>query len=93
MKIDFKKIMEIYGTNSIYQIKDNIEDLEQNMNYLIKLGFKDVYDILELYPYMFLMSEDIFKEKINSLIERLGIDYLSILAENTNLWGDVESDK
>ncbi len=93
MKINFKKIMEVYGTNSIYQFKENIEDLESNINYLLKLGFEDVYDIVELYPYMFLMCEDIFKEKVNALINKLGIEYLDILEEDTTLWGGVESDK
>ena len=93
MKINFKKIMEIYGNNSIYNFKDNIEDVEENINYLLKLGFKDDYDIVELYPYMFLMCEDIFKEKVNALINKLGIEYLSILEEDTTLWGGVEVDK
>lgn len=93
MKINFKKIMEIYGNNSIYSFKDNIEDVEENINYLLKLGFKDVYDIVEQYPYMFLMCEDIFKEKVNKLINKLGIEYLSILEEDTTLWGGVEVDK
>ena len=93
MKIDFKKIMEIYGTNSIYEFKENIEDVEENINYLIKLGFKNVYEIVELYPYMFLMCEDLFKEKVNILINNLGMEYLNIFEENTTLWGGVESDK
>ena len=42
---------------------------------------------------MFLMCEDIFKEKVNALINKLGIEYLSILEEDTTLWGGVEVDK
>ena len=93
MKIDFKKLNEIYGINLIYEFKKNIEDVEENINYLIKLGFTRVYDIVELYPYMFLMTEDIFKEKVNLLIEHLGVEYISLLEENTDLWGGVEIDK
>lgn len=93
MKINFKKIMEIYGNNSIYDFKENIDDVSENIKYLIHLGFENVYDIVEIYPYMFLMCEDIFKEKVNSLINRLGEDYISILDEDTTLWGGVEVDK
>lgn len=93
MKINFKKITEIYGNNSIYEFRDNIDDVSENINYLFKLGFKNVYDIVELYPYMFLMCEDIFKEKVNQLINKLGIEYLDILDEDTTLWGGVENDK
>lgn len=93
MKIDFKKLNEIYGINLIYEFKKNIDDVEENINYLIKLGFSNIYDVLELYPYMFLMTEDIFKEKVNLLIEHLGVEYISLLEENTDLWGGVEIDK
>ena len=93
MKVDFKKITEIYGINLIYEFKENIEDVEENINYLIDLGFKKVYDVVELYPYMFLMTDDIFKEKINLLIEHLGVEYINLLEENTDLWGGVELDK
>ena len=93
MKIDFKKLNEIYGINLIYEFKKNIDDVEENINYLIKLGFSNIYDVLELYPYMFLMTEDIFKEKVNLLIEHLGVEYISLIEENTDLWGGVEIDK
>lgn len=93
MKINFSKISEIYGKNTLYEFKENIEDVTDNINYLLKLGFTDVYDILELYPYMFLMSNDIFKEKVDRLINHLGVEYLNILSEDTTLWGGVELDK
>ena len=49
-------------------LNDNIESLTNNMNYLCKLGFADVYDIVSLYPYMFLIDEENeFKEKVNNL--------------------------
>ena len=77
----------------LHKIKKEVDIHSLLADTLPKLGFKDVYDIVELYPYMFLMCEDIFKEKVNSLINKLGIEYLSILEENTTLWGGVEIDK
>ena len=63
MILDLDKIREIYGDSSIEELNDNIETLSNNMNYLIKLGFDDVYDMVSLYPYMFLIEEETFKEK------------------------------
>ena len=89
MILDLDKIREIYGDSSIEELNDNIETLTNNMNYLFKLGFDDVYDTVSLYPYMFLIDEDIFKEKVNTLIDSLGFDYLEKLAEDTSLWESV----
>ena len=89
MILDLDKVREIYGDSSIEELNDNIETLTHNMNYLIKLGFDDVYDTVSLYPYMFLIDEDIFKEKVNSLIDSLGFAYLEKLTEDTSLWENV----
>ena len=89
MILDLDKIREIYGDSSIEELNDNIETLSNNMNYLIKLGFGDVYDRVSLYPYMFLIEEKTFKEKVNELIDNLGYDYIEILEEDTSLWENV----
>ena len=89
MILDLDKIREIYGDSSIEELNDNIETLTHNMNYLIKLGFDDAYDTVSLYPYMFLIDEETFKEKVNNLIDSLGFDYIEKLAEETSLWENV----
>lgn len=89
MILDLEKIREIYGDSSIEELNDNIESLTNNMNYLFKLGFDDVYDTVSLYPYMFLIDEETFKEKVNNLIDSLGFDYLKKLEEDTSLWENV----
>lgn len=89
MILDLDKIREIYGDSSIDELNDNIETLTHNMNYLIKLGFDDVYDTVSLYPHMFLIEEKTFKEKVNELIDNLGYDYIEILEEDTSLWENV----
>ena len=55
MKLDLEKISFIYGESSIYEFKDNVEKLANNINYLSKIGFSDVYDIVALYPYLFII--------------------------------------
>ena len=89
MKYDLDKIKEIYGESSIYEIQDNIEELISNMKYLSKLGFKDIYDILSTHPYMFLIEENDFKEKVDKLITELGVEYVEKLDEDTSLWESI----
>ena len=33
MKIDLEKIKEIYGENTIYQLKENIENVSNNISF------------------------------------------------------------
>ena len=75
MKLDLEKISFIYGESSIYEFKDNVENLTNNINYLSKIGFSDVYDIVALYPYLFIIEENEFKEKIDYLINKLGVEF------------------
>ena len=90
MEIDLEKIREIYGNSSIYEISDNIDELKANMKYLYNLGIEDVLNVIELYPYMFLQERDIFKEKVDNLIDKLGTDYIEKLSEDFNLWSEVD---
>lgn len=89
MKNDLDKIKEIYGESSIYELQDNIEELISNMKYLSSLGFTDIYDIVSTHPYMFLIDEDDFKEKVDLLIKKLGVEYIEKLEEDTSLWENV----
>ena len=87
MDIDFNKLMEIYGINIINCIGEESENLLMNIKYLLKLGFQSVEDIIELYPYLFILDNVEFTEKVNSLIKKIGIDYIELLNTNTELWG------
>ncbi len=90
MKMNLDKIKEIYGESAIIEIKNNIDDVVQNINTCISLHFRDVYDILENNPYIFLQPSDLFEEKIKSLIQKLGVEYIEKLEEDMTLWGEME---
>ena len=90
MKFDVEKIKEVYGENTIYEMKNHIEDITSNMYFLSSLGFDDVFDILENNPYMFLYTPTVFKEKVNKLIDKLGFDYLEKLGNDISLWGELD---
>lgn len=89
MNIDFNKIREIYGEDALIACNENIDELVQNINYLIKLGFDDYEDIIERFPLAFVEDHEIVKEKIDELIDRLGPDYLNILGEDMGYWEEL----
>lgn len=90
MEINLEKLEEIYGKSLVKEMHDDIENLIENMKYLDKLEFDDIYDIIEINPYLFLIDNNEFIKRINNLITSLGIEYLQILAEDTSYWGDIE---
>lgn len=90
MEINLEKLEEIYGKNLVKEMHDDIENLIENMKYLDKLEFDDIYDIIEINPYLFLIDNNEFIKRINNLITSLGIEYLQILAEDTSYWGNIE---
>ncbi len=89
MKLNLKKIQEIYGNSSIYEIEDHLDIIVNNMNYLVSLKFNNVYSILETNPYMFLYDNNRFKEKVNNLIQKLGVEYIEKLDNDISLWGEI----
>ena len=89
MNIDFNKINEIYGEDILNFCKENIDDLVKNINYLVRLEFDDIEDIVERFPFIFLDDHESFKIKINKFIEKIGINYVGILEENMGLWEEL----
>lgn len=90
MEINLEKLEEIYGKSLVKEMHDDIENLIENMKYLDKLEFDDIYDIIEINPYLFLIDNNEFIKRINDLITSLGIEYLQMLAEDTSYWGNIE---
>ena len=90
MEINLEKLEEIYGKSLVKEMHDDIENLKENLKYLDKLEFDDIYDIIEVNPYLFLIDNNEFIKRINNLITSLGIEYLQILAEDTSYWGNIE---
>ena len=85
MNIDFNKINEIYGEDIIVAIKDNIDDVKENISYLEKLRFNDIEDIFERYTLIFIDTPSSFKDKINQLINKLGNDYVDIIENDLSV--------
>ena len=90
MSLNLDSIEEVYGQNTLLIIKDNIDTFKNNINYLESIGFYSIYDLVELYPYSFIQNEEIFCEKVNNLVNKLGVECVEKIMNNTELWGEVD---
>ncbi len=89
MELNIEKIIELYGENSVYILKENIDEISKNLGFLEMLGFEDTLDILECYPYLFLKEPSVFQEKVKGLMQKLGVESIEKLSNNMSLWGDI----
>lgn len=85
MNINIEKIREIYGEDLVNSIKNNIENVNKNINYLAYLNFQDIEDIVERVTPLFIDDFNNFKNKINRLIKQLGINYIEQIEEDISL--------
>lgn len=85
MNIDFDNIRDTYGDDVILSIRDNIDDVNENIDYLKELKFIDVEDIFERYALLFLDAPSDFKEKFDKLINKLGSDYVDIIENDLSI--------
>jgi len=90
MEINYNKIVEIYGKDILTLINDNINEIIKNLSYLKELGFQDIEDIFERYPFIFIQDNKIFKDKFNKLITKLGFDYVNIMENNLDVLEEVD---
>jgi len=90
MNIDYNKIEEIYGIGCLMLINKNREEIQKNINYLYKLGFEDIKDIFERKSYIFIKDNEEFKENINNLIKRIGMEYVEIIENDLSLLEELE---
>ena len=85
MDIDLGKIEEIYGVDILNLVKENIDDINKNIKYLIYLNFEDVENIFERYTPVFICNFIEFKNKIDKLINKLGKNYVSIIENDLGI--------
>lgn len=85
MQINYNKILELYGIELFDDIKNNSDIVINNINYLSSIGIIDICDVFERYPYIFLLDNDLFIEKIDELTRTLP-NYIEELNNDTSLW-------
>ena len=89
MNINISKIKEIYGEEILNDIRNSIEDVNKNISYLVYLKFTDVEDIVERVTPLFINDFASFKFKIDSLIKKLGSNYVEQIEEDISLLEDL----
>lgn len=82
MNIDFDNISKTYGEDIINDIKDNIDNVMENINYLKRINIDFAEELFELYAIIFIEEPSLFWEKINALIKELGDNYVDIISDN-----------
>ena len=91
MVIDYDKIKQIYGQEVLDVLEDDyyFELLKTNVLYLYEKGIYNVEEIVGIYYLIFIEEHDKFKEKVDNLIDKLGDNYIKILEEDIDIWGDL----
>ena len=82
--VDFDKISEIYGEEVLREMQENMDEVIKNVNYMYMLEFNDVEDIFER-EILFLYDHDTFKDKLNKLIYKLGLNYVEKIENDLSL--------
>lgn len=85
-----ERIQTVFGKSVIKEIHENKEDFLQNIQYMISLGYKDVYELVQLYPYTFIQEKETFQEKVSILLDTLGTESFEKIAEDTSIWGRLD---
>lgn len=83
--VDFDKISEIYGGEVLREMQENMDEVIKNVNYMYMLEFNDVEDIFEREILLFLYDHDTFKDKLNKLIYKLGLNYVEKIENDLSL--------
>ena len=86
---DMKKIQELFGKSFIQEMGDNKETFIENIEYVVSLGYKDVFELVEHYPETFLIDSITFKEKVDHLLESLGVESFEKIEENIEIWESI----
>lgn len=83
--VDFDKIAEIYGEDVLEEMQKNMDEVIKNINYMYMLEFNDVEDIFEREILLFLYDHDTFKDKLNKLVYKLGLNYVEKIENDLSL--------
>ena len=90
MNVNLEKIREIYGQSTIYDLNDNLDNVIENLSILNKYKFKNIYEMLEMNPYLFLLPSEEFEEKVEKMVKKLGVEYIEKIENNIFIWGEIE---
>ena len=79
----YKKIKIKYKDYMLHDLVDNRVDVDLNIRYLIKLGVKNIDNVVLERLDDLLMSNNLFIKKMNGYIDKLSIEGLIDMMENS----------
>ena len=85
MNINVDKIEQIYGSEILKHVIENKEDIEKNINYMVKFEFNDIEDIFERITPLFITDSKTFKNKMDKLIKKIGPYYVNIIESDLGI--------
>lgn len=89
MMINLEKIKELYGDNIVREMKNNLEEITENLKYLMTYNIENFYEILECYPYLFMKEPKSFQKKLDEFIMKIGDNYIEKLEKNMSMWSEL----
>ena len=85
MQVNLNNIEDTYGESIVLLIKENMDYVMKNIEYLKALNFTDTEDIFERYAILFLDTPSDFKNKIDNLVKELGYNYVDIIENDLSI--------
>ena len=90
LEIDLGYVEEIYGEDMLQSMADMAEEVLENIDYLVELGFDEgVSDICNRFAPILLEDNGYFREKVDRLIADLGHDAVEKLLEDMSPWEEL----
>ena len=89
MKLNLKLIEDNFGKTVRDEIDDQIDLVLKNVEFLYKIGFRELDDIFYSFAIVFLQDEQKFQNKVLALCEKVGNNFVEILENNFDLWEEI----
>lgn len=90
LEIDLSYVVELYGEDMLQSMADMADEVEENIDYLVELGFDEgVSDICNRFAPILLEDNGYFREKVDRLLADLGHDAIEKLAEDMTPWEEL----
>jgi hypothetical protein len=90
LEIDLGYVEEIYGEDMLQSMADMAEEVSENIDYLVELGFDEgVSDICNRFAPILLEDNGYFREKVDRLIADLGHDAIEKLCQDMTPWEEL----
>ncbi len=91
MDINYETISEIYGTDILSNLHTeyDVTNFVKNIRYLQEKNIECIDEIVSSYFPLFIYENTLFKKNVDNLLNRLGKDYIDIIAEDMDVLAEL----